>query len=183
MNANILNDTIRMLTKQESLSADRLRGMFWYDMDTGIFTWKTKTPTKNFVGMKAGCVGEKGYRCISINRFQYKAHRLAWLYVYGRWPVSQIDHINRDKDDNSISNLQEATMLENSRNKYAPKNNTSGYKGVSWSKQSNKWRVKINNNGKYYCIGYFSNINEAAAAYATSAAEHHGKFAITEKRK
>ncbi|MFW4291481.1 HNH endonuclease [Salmonella enterica subsp. enterica serovar Paratyphi C] len=46
-----------------------------------------------------------GYIRIYINKKWYLAHRLAWLYVTGKWPINVIDHINRNKADNRFINL------------------------------------------------------------------------------
>jgi len=63
--------------------------------------------------MQAGTVLATGYRVIRVDGYRYLAHRLAWFYVYGAWPVSEIDHINLLKDDNRISNLRDVSRKEN----------------------------------------------------------------------
>lgn len=62
-----------------------LRSMFNYDQETGIFTRKN--------GIPAGSTSDQGYVRIKIQDKSYQAHRLAWLYVNGRNPAEQIDHI------------------------------------------------------------------------------------------
>ncbi|MDA6380520.1 HNH endonuclease signature motif containing protein [Escherichia coli] len=69
---------------------------------------------------------------IMINGKAYPAHRLAWLIVYGTMPDGFIDHINRVRTDNRISNLRLVTHSENMQNRKIQKNNKSGYRGVSW---------------------------------------------------
>ena len=61
------------------------------------------------VGAIAGTLYPNCYRYVTINRKRYCEHRLAWLYVYGKWPEDMVDHINGIKDDNRIENLREAT--------------------------------------------------------------------------
>lgn len=85
----------------------------------------------------------------------YKAHRLAWLYIYGEWPSDQIDHINHIRTDNRIKNLRDASSYENSKNQSIPKNNTSGVLGVGWNKLGRKWRSNISVNGKRLHLGCF----------------------------
>ena len=65
-----------------------------YDKDTGVFTRKISLNTKIRVGDVAGGKDVKGYVCIRVMGKTYKAHRLAWLYVHGKWPENEIDHIN-----------------------------------------------------------------------------------------
>jgi len=89
-----------------------------------------------------------------------------------------VDHINGNPLDNRKSNLRICTRSENMRNRGAQKNNTSGYKGVSWHKHKKKWGCKINkHNGKQIHVGYYKDKEEAARAYDKKAKEFHGEFA------
>ena len=99
------------------LTAERLRGLLEYDGTTGVFHWKG-------TGERAGSIQDKGYRTIEIGGRSYYAHRLAWLYTYGSWPNDELDHIDRNKDNNSISNLRDVSRSENNRNRrsWAKKN-------------------------------------------------------------
>lgn len=89
----------------------------------------------------------------------------------------EIDHINHNKLDNRKCNLRLCTSSQNSRNLPIRKNTKSGYKGVSWHKQMNKWRVQIVAKGKVYYLGLFDDKHEAAVAYNEKAAELSGEFA------
>jgi hypothetical protein len=94
------------------LTATRLRELMTYDPHTGIFEWR------KLVGRRknpAGCIDDKGYRIIRIAGRNHKAHRLAILYVQGRWPVGDTDHANGDRSDNRLVNLRAATRAENQR--------------------------------------------------------------------
>ena len=88
-----------------------------------------------------------------------------------------VDHINGNPLDNRKSNLRICTHAENQRNKGAYKNNTSGYKGVSWYKRDKKWIAGIKHNNKGIYIGLFEDKEEAARAYDKKAKELHGEFA------
>ena len=83
----------------------------------------------------------------------------------------EIDHINRDVMDNRRENLRYVTSSQNGMNRGMMKNNTSGYRGVSWSKSSKKWLVRIKLNGESIRLGYFDDIEEAAKAYKKKALE------------
>ena len=74
----------------------------------------------------------------------------------GAWPAEDIDHANCDR------------------------NSQSGRKGVSWCRQMRKWRARIGIGGQTVILGYFDDIDEAAATYAIAARNHHGEFARTE---
>ena len=105
------------------------------------------------------------------------AHRLVWLYVYGKFPSNAIDHINTIGNDNRFSNLREVTNSQNQMNRKNQKNNTSGYKGVCYEKLTNKWRATIGLNNKLKSIGNFDTKEEAAEAYRKASALLHGEFA------
>ena len=85
------------------------------------------------------------------------------------------DHINLNTLDNRRSNLRLATHSDNAHNTRLPRNNTTGYRGVS--KHSNNYVAHINKDNKYHYLGYFSDPKEAALAYNKAAIELHGEFA------
>lgn len=92
-----------------------------------------------------------------------------------------IDHISRDSLDNRRCNLRECTKKENSRNASLDKNNTSGYKGVSWRKDSNKWRARIRVDNKLIMLGNFKDKKDAAKAYNEAAKKYFGEYAYLNK--
>lgn len=79
-----------------TITAERLRELLEYDEDTGVFKRKARTSNRISIGDIAGSSDAKGYVCIRVGGKTYKAHRLAWLYVYGEWPTGEIDHINHN---------------------------------------------------------------------------------------
>ena len=155
---------------------DLLRKFLDYDGATGIFLWLEKPSRRTRAGSVAGSTNTLGYRQISIDGLAYLAHRVAWKLETGCDPVNDIDHINGDKSDNRIANLCEITRTQSKwkQGKYA--NNKSGHKGVSWHKATCKWSAQIGIPGKNRNLGLFTDINDAAAAYATAATALHGKF-------
>jgi len=153
------------------ITQDELKVLLDYEEDKGIFRWKVSNNNRVKVGDIAGSLESKGYIVIGIKGRKYRAHRLAWLYVNGKILLEQIDHINHDKADNRISNLREVNVQDNIRNGAMGKNNTSGYKGVSWKKDISKWRVQIHIDGNKKLIGYFNCLMKAARAYDEVAKE------------
>lgn len=123
------------------LTQERLKEVLWYSPEMGSFIWLVTRRGYAKEGTIAGRVSSKGYREISVDGKRYKAHRLAWLYMHGSWPKDQIDHINRDRDDNSIDNLRDVDQKTNLANTGPQKNNTSGIKFIH--KAGNRWRVGI----------------------------------------
>jgi hypothetical protein len=125
----------------EQINQGRLKNFLHYDPETGVFKWKDTFGWRAKQGTVAGSVKASGYIYIRLKLKQYRAHRLAWLYTYGKFPEDQIDHINGIKNDNRIINLRAVSDKENSRNLRLRKDNTSGYIGVRWD--TDKWRVII----------------------------------------
>jgi len=151
------------------LTQARLQELLHYDSFTGIFTWKKATSNRRATGKVAGSKNSRGYVEIGIDRKVYPAHRLAWLYVYGAFPAQGVDHITGKQHGNAIANLRPADHSENGQNRDKQSNNTSGYKGVSWSKKVNKWVVQMTHKGVHFNLGYFSDIKAAHEAYLNAA--------------
>jgi hypothetical protein len=161
---------------QYTLTPSRLREVVHYDPSSGVFVWLIAPAGRFRVGGVAGSRHSQGYRKIMIDRHSYLAHRLAWLWMTGKWPVAQIDHINLDKNDNHWSNLRLATNSQNCANRNAQRNNTSGFKGVYWHKLGRKWAAQIWVFGECIYLGLFDTAEEAHAAYNVSALKYFGEF-------
>ena len=103
------------------LTAKRLRKVLSYAPATGIFRWKVSASSRAPVGAIAGAKNGRGYRQIRIGGRPYSASRLAWLYMTGKWPNSEISYINGKPSDTRWANLREATS---SQNRSRPKRNS-----------------------------------------------------------
>jgi len=97
--------------------------------------------------------------------FKYKNHK------------KQVDHIYGDVLDNRKSKLRICNGSKNVVNKGMLPNNTSGYKGVSWSKQSEKWHSYIWFKNKRIHLGYFQSKEKAAQEYNKATSKYHGELA------
>lgn len=148
-----------------------------YDANTGLFTWKTERGGRK-IGEIAGNTHHSGYRRIRINDREYRAHRLAWFYVYGEWPNDAVDHINRKRDDNRIANLREATRNENLQNKRPYKRKHAGLPGTSLIAGSTRWRAYIQTDGITKNLGCYATTEEAHAAYLSAKKLHHPFFTL-----
>lgn len=91
-------------------------------------------------------------------------------------PNILVDHINGNGLDNRRCNLRIVTKSENQKNRGNNKNNTSGYKGVSYHKLKKKYISVIGFNGKKIFLGYFKNPKQASKVYNKKAKELFGKF-------
>lgn len=146
------------------LTRERLLEELTYDPSSGEFRW-LKTDRMKRAGAIAGSLSKTGYVYIKFDRKMRKAHRLAWLYVYGEWPKGQIDHINRVRNDNRISNLRDVSNAVNGQNRSLRANNGSGYCGVSYHRTAKGWQAQITANGKGNYLGIFPTKEAAAEAY------------------
>lgn len=165
------------------LSVEQVRTWLRYDSDTGEFFWVTQKDGRGRwrdIRKRCGGVNGKGYRRIRVNGKYYAEHRLAWLYVYGSWPLKALDHINLDPTDNRIANLREATDSQNLANIRAYQRNTSGYKGVTLHKGTGKWQAQTKKDGKFHYLGLFDCPKDAHDAYRVGAKKYHGEFARAE---
>lgn len=145
-----------------------------YDKDTGIFIWKISPSNNIKSGSVAGGAATRGYINIRIKGKNCKAHRLAWLVVYGEIPNGHIDHINGITSDNRICNLRVANNSLNQQNlKFATKKNSTGFLGVSWCKRANKFRAQLKYAGKNKTIGFSDTAEGAYEIYIAAKRKHH----------
>ena len=142
---------------------DIVRDRYNYDEKTSWLTWKN-SKRKKWNGKRAGCLRKDGYRIIRIDRENYLEHRIIWLWCKGFDTENEIDHINRKRDDNRISNLREATPSCNQKNKGISCNNKTGVNGVSRLKNG-KFRVYIyDNKGEQIPLGNFNTLLDGSKA-------------------
>lgn len=162
---------------------NELKSILAYDPATGNFTWKFRADVPawwntKYVGNRAGSIDAHGYLVLRINSQTFKAHRIAWFYMMGEMPKTdlEIDHINGDRLDNSSSNLRIANNLQNAANAGIRCDNSSGVKGVSWHRRIHKWQAQINECGRRTSLGCFDSISAAHRAYQERALLIHGEF-------
>ena len=177
------------------LTQEIVRELLDYDPETGKLYWRERNVKwfedgyrtaqgncNNWNGQHAGkealaTIDNYDYCYGEIFNKTYKAHRVIWLWFYGKWPDNQIDHLDGVTRNNRINNLNDKTQNENLKNQKFRKNNTSGFKGVCWDKRKNKWRAQIRADGKSKYLGLFSTSEQARAAYIEAAT----KLGFTER--
>lgn len=152
-----------------------IKQLFHYDEQTGIFTRLVKRGAAH-VGDVAGSKTWSGYISIYIDGKNYRAHQLAWLYVHGVIPDTDIDHINRIKSDNKMSNLRLASRSQNNINSGIHSHNKSGFRGVYFCTERQKWAAHIKHKGKKIHLGRFSSADEANQRYIEEAKRLYGEF-------
>jgi len=162
-------------------SQETLKALLDYDPETGILTWKARDPSyfetrsacaswnARFSGRRAGWAtlnkksGRKA-RCISLFEKSYHEHRVVWVWMTGNQPPEQIDHIDRNPENNAWINLRASDNSHNMKNKSMYRRNTSGFTGVYWHSRDKIWEAKCRIDGKLINIGRYFCKYEAAKA-------------------
>jgi hypothetical protein len=143
-----------------------------YDAATGEFTWRVRPARNVFAGARAGRTDAEGYRTISFDNRQYKAHRLAWLYMTGFWPPVLIDHIDGCRSNNRWSNLRLADATLNSQNLRCS-HRDSGTSLLGVRRAGSKFEAKIQAHGVSHYLGTFPSPEEAHQAYVKAKRAMH----------
>lgn len=145
------------------LTYELVRELFSYDPDTGILIKYYKQ-----------CGAVIGHT-ITYKGALFQKTAIIWLYCYGSWPKNLIDHKDRNRDNNKIENLREATYSQNGFNQERVK--PYGHKGITFdASRAKKWRAQIRIKGIKVNLGRFYTLEEAAEAYCFAALEHQGEF-------
>ncbi len=152
------------------LTQERLKELLRYDPATGLWTHAN--------GDAAGWINSKtGYIRLQVDGRKYYAHRLAWLWMTGKWPAVLIDHKDQNPSNNRWDNLRPADKSKNGANRGAPKQNKSGWKGVSFCRATGRWRADITIRGKCKNLGRFDSPVAAHLTYIINADRAFGEFA------
>ncbi len=153
------------------LTQSRLKEVLRYNKNTGIFSWRVSRSHNVKAGDIAG-TKDKRYLRIKIDGVLYRAHRLAWLYVTGKFPRNEIDHKNGSGIDNRWKNLRDVSRAVNRQNQRLPlPSNILGVQGVR--KYRRKYRAVIGVNGKSLFLGLFHSPQEAHAVYVIAKRKLH----------
>lgn len=143
-----------------NLGAEELRRLVKYDPETGVFVHAAG----KCIGQIAGTTNGNGYRLLKLKGRIYRAHRLAWLHVYGCWPAGEVDHLNGIRDDNRLANLRDVPNLVNQQNRRQPlKRGKSGRLGVTLTR--GRYVAQIHFCGTDIRLGSFDNPDHAHDLY------------------
>lgn len=155
-----------------------------YDPASGEFVWRDNrtNPMRIKIGQRAGSLHAKsGYINVAILGRTFRAHRIAWLYMTGKWPKADVDHKNGERSDNRWFNLRDATRSQNAFNQRRSKPNKSGIRGVY--PHGKKWRVIVGLNNELVRLGTFSTKEEAEKVRRDFEQKHYAEFASNQPTK
>lgn len=177
---------------------ETLKRLISYDPATGELRWKHRAPSDflceersrarvcngwnaKYAGTLINSTASDGRVIVHLNlgrRERTQGARVAWALYYGEWPKGVIDHIDGDKGNDRIANLRDATPSENARNQRISRRNTSGKVGVTFFRQTQKWRAWVSIDRRVHSLGYFDKKEDAIAA-RLAAENAHGFFDAT----
>lgn len=149
-----------------------------FDYKDGILYWKKKAHKTgpDYTGCIAGCVNMHGRTIVKVNRKTWLVHRIIFLMFNGYLPEF-IDHADRNKLNNRIDNLRDATYSQNNANRSVQKNNKCGLKGIYKRKNRNVWVVRVGVGIKRKYIGGYQTKEEAHEVYKREVVKIYGEFA------
>lgn len=169
-----------MRQMREPITVNELRGLVSIDQTTGEMRWRARgIPAwdAKYAGSRAFATKDKsGYLRSTIRGRNYYAHRVVFALIHGRWPEGDVDHVDRNRSNNSPENLRECSRAQNCQNA-SSRGGSSGFLGVSWDRSRNKWVAGLRINGKRVVLGRFASESDAAKAYDAAALKHRGQFA------
>lgn len=151
-----------------------IRDFLSYERDTGVFRWIRSPQNRIKVGLEAGSPNQTGYVLIKFRGRFYVRSRLAWWFVHGEMPPSDLDHRNGNRVDDRIDNLRPATGYQNARN--GKGYGRCPYRGVR-QHSCGRWEARITVEHQQINIGLFDTADAAAKAYDRMAVKHFGEFA------
>lgn len=152
-----------MIKRKKLPSKDALESFFYVDSDEGVLIWRFHPVCPSLIGKRVQGNANNKYTKVTVPGYgQFYLHRIIWLYVNGSSP-DVLDHINRDKSDNRISNLRECTASENEKNKVSHGSNQHGYTGVT-KLPSGRYQARVSIPGSRVSLGTFDTPEHAAGA-------------------
>lgn len=161
---------------ESKVTAVDLRLGFIYSLDSGLFVRAESARCSMFRGTLAGSTDAQGYRILTLRGLRFKAHRAAWCYVHGEWPVGVIDHINGERADNRIANLRCVTAAENRQNQRCARSDSrTGLLGVT--PRGAAFEAVIRSGNKRRSFGTFATPQEAHIAAIAAKRVLHPAFA------
>ena len=128
------------------------------------FTPETAEPEKFYVALVTEVTELEAGKIVVVEiiKGERKGEKIYMHRIINNTPKNLFtDHINRNKLDNRQSNLRSLSPSESSQNRGLFRNNTSGYRGVTWDKLNKKWLAQIYTNKKQVCLGRYISIKDA----------------------
>lgn len=157
---------------------EKLEALRLFEYRNGKLYCKEKSNPKSNkvkIGQEVGSLTASEYLRTKIHYKEHYVHKIIFLMHYGYTPQI-VDHIDGNTLNNKIENLRAANLSQNQHNRGKSKNNTSGFKNVSWCKRTKKWQVIIGLRNKSYAFGRFNDLELADLVAQEARDKLHGGF-------
>ena len=154
------------------LTCDPLSGsVFWRQSVEGAMPW-----FRRVAGKPAFCsVNSDGYLSGRLRGKYLLSHHVVYAMSTGAWCDGALDHVDGNRQNNAISNLRQASVTENNRNRRPAKGKR--FVGVTWNKRQQQWRASIEICGTKVFLGVFPSEEQAAEAFDRAALVRSRQFA------
>jgi hypothetical protein len=169
--------SVRVADKETGLTYERVRFLFKYNPWTGHLIRRVSRNTNSMKGQVIKCQPSRRYTVVTVDMRDYLAHRIIWLYMTGKWPTYQIDHINRIKYDNRWINLREATEHQQHVNIGINRRNKLGIRGITIVR--NRFCVQLKIKGQCGYLGHFENLDDAIEVRKAAEIRYFGALCPT----
>ena len=183
-----------MITRNELPSSEFLNQCFVYNPDTGQLTWRER-PVEHFKCLQSWRASNTKYAgkdagwknffydgtpmniIVGVGVKKYVASRVIMAMTGEPLPeLVEVDHIDGDPHNNRRINLRRATHQQNRINAGVRPDNASGFPGVVWDKNRNKWKAMIGVNGKCLNIGRYAAFEAAVSARKEAEEKYFGEY-------
>ena len=154
---------------------ERLHELF--EARDGKLYARAASGTRWLAGRRVGSVSDSGHRAVSVDGVKLYEHRVMYAMTHGEWPTSDVDHRNQSKADNVPNNLRLSDHSRNAQNAGIRRDNTSGYRNVSWDAARQKYTVHVTRRGKTYTFGRHDDLEFADLVAQEARRKLFGSFA------
>lgn len=151
----------------DKVAVQELRDIFDYHPDGYLIRRSTGKPCGQHANQR------DGYVLVRVGKKKMLAHKVIYAIVHGKMPDGDIDHLDGNPMNNRIENLRDVSKSENQHNHKIPKNNTSGFTGVTWSTNHRKWQAQIKVGNQSIYLGRFENFEDAVEARKKAKIRYH----------
>jgi len=163
------------MSKKPLPTFDRVRELFNYAPETGVLSWCNPRPDRPREKEKAGWNEGRGYIKVWVDGFVYYGHQIVWLWMTGLWQP-MIDHEDLDKSNLKWVNLRPSNKSLNAANTGIRSDNSSGYKGIGWDDDRQRWKVQVRK-GDVFIMKRTKTLAGAIAFHRLKTLEMYGKYA------
>jgi HNH endonuclease len=163
------------------ISFNRLRELVECNPEEGLAKWRVNRYNNwGHLVAEVGNALPTNHTCVDGHQI-YMSY-IMWAFAHnGEWATNELDHIDRNRKNNKISNLRVATSSQNCMNRSYSKN-TSGVPGVYWHINRKRWQARIKVNHKSFFLGTFIDFEDARQARYDAEDRYFGEFAARHSR-